>query len=79
MGFIMKWGLLLLLAFSFAACSTATETAQEILDCDRLVTCTLVGCDGEIFGSVDVAACDADLFENGCCEPLPEITCNCPS
>jgi hypothetical protein len=72
----MKWIFLLMLTLGFLACTT-TET-QEVLDCNRMVTCTLVGCDGEFFGSVEVPACDADRFENGCCEPLPEITCNCP-
>lgn len=72
----MKWFTILLLAFTMLSCST-TQT-EDVINCDRMITCTLVGCNGEDFGTVDVPACDAELFERGCCQPLPDITCNCP-
>ena len=72
----MKWIFTIVLAMAFMACST--NQSEEILTCDRTVSCTLIGCNGEFFGTVDVPACETQNFVNGCCQPLPDITCNCP-
>ena len=75
-GVVMKGFILILLcAITFASCTNSQGT--DINDCTRMVTCTLVGCDGENFGRVEVPACEAERFERGCCEPRPNITCNC--
>jgi len=70
----MKWVLILAFALSIISCTTSADE----LDCTRMVTCSLISCDGSVFGSVEVEACHTDRFENGCCPVLEEVTCRCP-
>lgn len=52
---------------------------KEEADCTRMITCTLVDCEGVVVGHVNIEACQTDQFVNGCCPHLNEVKCNCPA
>lgn len=70
----MKWGFIICLIWGLWSCTLPTE---ESMDCTRMVRCTLFTCSGEAFSIIEVEACEAERFEQGCCPVLPEVTCRC--
>ena len=63
----VKWVLMLkglmISIFAVLIMSCSTSMTEDVLECDRMVQCTLLTCNGEYFGTVEVAACEAELFE----------------